>query len=146
MKNQKTLLCICLLFLCSLVYGQSIMVCINQQDGLQEKEQRVTIQFEDFLVESFFDKGFIVTTYPISVQEKDSLQNLLDECQFGSMDYLVYLTLTINPLTERITSIDWNCFSVMQEKKMNQSQFEVTHYEKNNEEKRLKVIIMRLTQ
>ena len=34
----------------------------------------------------------------------------------------------------------WNCFSVMQEKKMNQSQFEVTHYEKNNEEKRLKVI------
>ena len=116
------------------------MVCINQQDGLQEKEQRVTIQFEDFLVESFFDKGFIVTTYPISVQEKDSLQNLLDECKFGSMDYLVYLTLTINPLTERITSIDWNCFSVMQEKKMNQSQFEVTHYEKNNEEKRLKVI------
>lgn len=140
MKYQKTWLCICLFFLSLSAYGQSILLCINQQDGIQEKEQKVTVHLEDLLVESFFDNGCIVTTYPISLKEKDSITELLDEGKFGSMDFLVHLTVSINPVTEKITVLDWNCFSIANEKMLEQKHLEVKTYEKNNEKKKLKII------
>lgn len=111
---HKFIFIILMLFVPSLVYGQSVNILINQLDGIQDSVRDSVSLFENSIMNFLFDAGCIVSSEKICL-EKDitkTVQIALDSSVNGFIDYLVIVKVKVNAKSDELVNANWEVIDI----------------------------------
>lgn len=119
---KKIFICVSLLFFTVCVFAKDVTIQVVQHGGSPETVSETTLMLEDELLNSFFDRGHIVSNLPAvmsqsSDEDKDLIEKLFSESATGGGDYAVQVRIYLdtsnssNPkavLLSDIKKVEWD--------------------------------------